>query len=72
MEYVQSHGDVSHEEKGRALVEVLSVQVPKDAAPGRVGGGKLHHKHFRHGVAGLAFNSNGELQKIINRVYPLT
>lgn len=67
MEYIQSHGDVSHIEMGRALVELLSVPPPEGAAPGPIGGGKLHHALFRHGIATSVFEDNRALGEYITR-----
>jgi len=65
MEFIRGCGEVSDEEMARALVELLSVPSPEDAAPGPIGGGKLHYQLFRHGVAPVEFGDNEQLGQYI-------
>jgi serine/threonine protein kinase len=58
-----------YDQVAKAITQLLHVPVPSGSHPGPVGGGCIQHYFFRDYVAPKEYDSVGELQRHINKVY---
>ena len=61
--------DWIYDQVAKAIRQLLHVPVPSGSRPGPVGGGHIQHYFFRDHVAAWEYNSVGDLQRHINKVY---
>ena len=58
-----------YDQVAKAITRLLHVPVPIGSRPGPVGGGCIQHHFFQDNVAPKEYDSVGELQRHINKVW---